>query len=75
MTLVLVDSFWVNPDKVVGCWVRQIAAYRDEPTRWAVVLRCDEGQVWEWKFDTEEDASTKCDQVAAQVNAARGNLR
>lgn len=75
MTLVRVKGMWLNPDKVIGVWVRRTGLH--------VTLRCVEGQVWEWTCDSEQEAVRLADEIAAQVNhvwrpgdaARQGGLR
>jgi hypothetical protein len=64
--LVRVKTFWVNPDMVVAVWHEHVS-YSDT-AYWRVTLRCEEGQVWQWKYETEEDAVRDADDIARQVN-------
>lgn len=65
--LVRVKGLWVNPDAVVAIWYNRIA-YHGEEQYWVAKMRCDEGQAWEWKYPTEEEAARACDMLANQVN-------
>lgn len=65
--LIRVRTMWLNPDAVIGIWVRH-TTYHGEPETWVTVLRCEEGQVWEWPHLSEEAAHSTAEQIAAQVN-------
>ena len=65
-TLVRVRSMWLNPDMVLGVWVDEVAY--DRTHYWRVTLRCEEGQVWQWKYDAEEDADRMADELAHEIN-------
>ena len=67
MSVVRVKGSWINPDMVVAVWHEHVK-YSDSDY-WRVTLRCEEGQVWQWKHETEEDAVRDADNIAAQVNA------
>lgn len=75
MSVVKVAGFWVNPHAVVGIWVQPIPAYHDSPEKWRAILRCEEGQVWNFDYDDEESAYRRIDLLAGQVNTSEKEYR